>query len=471
MRLFAVSLVLLVIYVSTGVCQPDLIKVQVPGLRPEGIFWNSHLNFLISSLATGVVNRVNDSGAVTPFVSGAKLQSTLGIQGDNSTGYLLIANTNTTATFGGGGRCPTPPTNCMESSLVVADLQNGTIVANIDLTPFRKNGTSIFANDVAADGKGFAYVTDTFGGQVVRVDLKTLKVETVISSDSWKVPAGTFGLNGIAYHNNTNSLIVAKSNEGRLYKLSLAKIPVLINEILLDRLIEGADGIELLPDNTLVVVGAGSNIFRVTTNDSWASGKVAGPYKSRFPGATTVAIRNAQVYAVHAHLEQPANYTVFEIEKINFNVTINPNTTTNNTSNNGTTPGLINSHFLGDWRSVQCEPTSNTTSVIRRFHFSLTTWNINATFYNDTKCNHKLYNYFAQGNFKVYANQTTAVEGASPGNFDFDIRTLTPWNDAAASSLSNIGCYGPFVTGYPKPLGAVPCPALGLEKSQFMSRW
>ncbi|KAK9281902.1 hypothetical protein L1049_004810 [Liquidambar formosana] len=131
-----------------------------------------------------------------------------------------------------------------------------------------------FADDVAVDPEGNAYVTDAKGSQIwkVGVDGKFLSIikSPLFTPKEWY--KNLVGLNGIVYHPD-GYLLVIHTFSGNLYKVELEEG----GEVKLIK-VEGSlifgDGIELLSPTKLVVAGNPSGRL-VESSDGWetASGR------------------------------------------------------------------------------------------------------------------------------------------------------------------------------------------------------
>ncbi|CAL0300213.1 unnamed protein product [Lupinus luteus] len=157
-----------------------------------------------------------------------------------------------------------------------------------------------FADDVAVDAEGNAYVTDVRGSQIwkVGVEGKLLSVirNPLFTPKEWYK---TFlGLNGIVYHPD-GFLIVIHTSSGTLFKIDLTKgEEVKIIKVEGGSLFMG-DGLELLSPTKVVVAGGVSRL--VESLDGWNTASVVGTFsgiKHRIATATTV--KDGKVYISHA---------------------------------------------------------------------------------------------------------------------------------------------------------------------------
>ncbi|VVB03607.1 unnamed protein product [Arabis nemorensis] len=161
-----------------------------------------------------------------------------------------------------------------------------------------------FADDVAIDGKGNAYVTDAKASKIWKVDVNGKFVSTIKSP--LFTPPGWYNnlvaLNGIVYHPD-GFLIVIHTFSGLLYKIDLTgeddSNRVSVIEVTGGTLRFG-DGLELLSPTKIVVAGSPSAKL-VESSDGWRTASVTGWFSSgmvhRIVSAATV--KEGSVYLTH----------------------------------------------------------------------------------------------------------------------------------------------------------------------------
>jgi hypothetical protein len=87
-------------------------------------------------------------------------------------------------------------------------------------------------------------------------------------------------------------LLVAKSNDGTLYKVPLTN-PTGFTAVTSSQSLVGADGMLLLDNNTLLVVAGSQNtVFRMASTDAWATTRATGSFATGAVSATTITRRN-----------------------------------------------------------------------------------------------------------------------------------------------------------------------------------
>lgn len=135
------------------------------------------------------------------------------------------------------------------AQLAIINLDNGNLDNLIDL--FGSESGQHLVNDMALDKEGNAYITDSYANVIYKVDKNNQK--SIFAESPIFIPdSGKFCLNGIAYCEE-GYLIIGKTEEGSLYKISL-KDPKQIEKVQLPEALEWVDGIDFLSPTELVVV-------------------------------------------------------------------------------------------------------------------------------------------------------------------------------------------------------------------------
>ncbi|KAJ0052982.1 hypothetical protein Pint_00863 [Pistacia integerrima] len=157
-----------------------------------------------------------------------------------------------------------------------------------------------FADDVAVDIEGNAYVTDAKASKIWKVgvegELLSIIRSPLFTAKEWY--KNLVGLNGIVYHPD-GFLIVIHTFTGNLFKIEIAKG----EEIKLIKVDGGplsfGDGLELLSLTKLVVAGNPSARL-VESSDGWETASVV----AKFSGpahrlATAATVKDGRVYLNH----------------------------------------------------------------------------------------------------------------------------------------------------------------------------
>lgn len=276
---------------------PEQVSFTQAGLYPEGVEYDSRgQRFLVSSQTRGAIGQVQDDGTYRVFADDPVLVSTIGMRIDENRRQLLVAVSDP----GYNSTRTTPATQRKLAGLAIFNLTSGQRVAYLDLAALRP-GQNHFANDIAVDAQGNIYITDSFSPIIYKIDTQGTP-SVFLENAQLGAPAGAFGLNGIVYHPD-GYLLVAKSNEGVLFKVPLSN-PAAFTKVATGQSLQGADGL-LLQDNTTlqVVTNAQAKVYRLTSPDAWASATVSGTFTTPPQYPTTLARRQgASSYVLYSNL-------------------------------------------------------------------------------------------------------------------------------------------------------------------------
>ena len=299
---------------------PKTLKIEGVAQNPEGIAFDKNDNtFLLSSLNAGSIIKVNLDGTFKPFTSGEKFPlSTAGIQIDYKRNRLLVAGFNGTELF------DNDPKTKGTAFLRIYNLKTGVIEKDINLSSLLPDASAYFANDIAIDNNGNAYISDWYARVVYKVDLDGnpsvfWKNETNIES----------GANGLDFHSDGYLLVsILNVNDKGLYAdYGLVKIPV--NDVKSAKIVDvtnsgftGFDGMILNTKGNIVGVTnngtspGGNTLIELSSNDNWNSAKVI---KSKsITASTTVAVTpNNKNYVINQDFTKPMKED-WTIEQIKF---------------------------------------------------------------------------------------------------------------------------------------------------------
>lgn len=269
---------------------PDTVRIEEPGLHPEGIEWDeARGRFLVSSVTRGTVTAVGDDGSLETLVAGTDLAGAIGIHLDTATDRLLVASADLsvfsdTATPG-------------VARMGIYDAGTGEPRRVVELGELAPEGRH-FGNDLAAGPDGSVYVTDSFSPVIYRVAPDGSA--SVFVRDE-RLGGSPFGLNGIDVHPE-GFLLVAMAGDRALFRVPL-DAPEEMAEVVLEEPF-AADGLILRPDGALVAVASiedGSEVLLVRSDDGWRSARIAA--RAPAAAATTATLRDGEVYVVDPHFE------------------------------------------------------------------------------------------------------------------------------------------------------------------------
>ncbi|MBB4602712.1 sugar lactone lactonase YvrE [Hymenobacter luteus] len=264
---------------------PARITVPQAGLHPEGIQYDEQgKRFLVSSRTQGRIGGVRDDSTYTTFADDPRLVSTIGLHLDAPRQRLLVAVSDN----GANATRTTAATLRKLAALAIYNSSNGSLISYTDLGALRP-GLNHFANDIAVDSQGNAYITDSLSPIIYKVDAQGT---ASVFLENAQLSGGTgFGLNGIVFHPD-GYLLVAKSNDGTLFKVPVSN-PGSFSRVTSGQSLVGADGLLLLDSRTLLLVaGSQSTVFRLTSTDAWATAAASGSFATGAVSPTTITRRN-----------------------------------------------------------------------------------------------------------------------------------------------------------------------------------
>ncbi len=281
-------------------------------LYPEGIAYSKKQDvFFVSSLHYGKIGKVTRKGVYTEFITDTDLISSIGIHANERANLLYVCVSDPGVSVKTDAK-----TQMKLAKLIAYDLTTGKRKFAADLGALNTAGGN-FANDVDFDTQGNCYVTNSASPIIYKIS-KTGKASIFTTSENWKKEG--FNLNGIVVHPN-GYLLVAQSNTGELYKISM-KNPKEITRIQADIML-GADGIFLNGKNELLVISnATKQVFQLNSIDDFACAKTlkTAPTEMTFP--TTGIVVNKKYYVLNAKLNEiftpntvlTSNYLIQEIK-------------------------------------------------------------------------------------------------------------------------------------------------------------
>ncbi len=271
---------------------PDVIKINGIAQNPEGIAFNKNDNtFFLSSLNAAPIIKVNLDGTFKAFTSGEKFPlSTAGIQIDYKRNRLLVAGFNGTELMDGN------PETKGTAFLRIYDLNTGVIEKDINLSFLLPEANAYFANDIAVDSKGNAYISDWYARVVYKVDLEGNP--SVFWRNKTDIPSGP---NGLDFHLDGYLLVsILSVNEKGLYSdFGLVNIPINNPEsatlvAISDSRFTGFDGMLINDKGNVIGVtnngttAGGNRLLELSSNDDWKSADVVN--SKAITASTTVAV-------------------------------------------------------------------------------------------------------------------------------------------------------------------------------------
>ncbi|MCX2744621.1 hypothetical protein OO013_12130 [Mangrovivirga sp. M17] len=301
---------------------PEEIKINLPGLYPEGIAFNPwKKEFYVSSAKKGVITSIDFEGNTQTLTEEGNLITTTGMDFSFFTQKLYVCNGDA-----GVSEYSSPST-------IARLAQVGTLKQkyNSDINFEALELSGIYPgpqllNDLIRDWYGNTYITDSFSPVIYKIDRYGNK-SVFAESELFQAPVGSFGLNGIAW-SPKGYLITAKYDEGKLFRVSTYD-PTKTHEIKIDQDIASPDGLLMINPHTLLMVGNNLGqakgpvgVYKLQSFDNWRSAKVVDfmPVEENFP--TTLTRVYNEVYVLYGEIDKlltggPEVHS-FTIKKVSF---------------------------------------------------------------------------------------------------------------------------------------------------------
>ncbi|KAK7340790.1 hypothetical protein VNO77_21503 [Canavalia gladiata] len=276
-----------------------VINFRSPNLYPESLAWDPHAqHFLLGSLRQRIIAAVSDAGVVETFISDPILPdgaSILGLAVDSLRNRLLavVHSHHSIPHF---------------NAIAAYDIRSR---QRLFLTSLPSDDFDT-ANDVAVDHGGNAFVTNSAGNYIWKVNVDgsasifslspMYEAETDNPADGYATK-GPLGLNGIAYVSK-GYLLVVQSSTGKLFKVDA--VDGTARKVLLNEDLVGADDIAVRNDGVAAVVSPMKKMWLLKSMDSWAEGVVYDRVEldvQRFPTSVVVGEKD-RVYVLYGHLDE-----------------------------------------------------------------------------------------------------------------------------------------------------------------------
>jgi sugar lactone lactonase YvrE len=262
---------------------------------PESVSWSPKQRaFFVSSVRQGLIGKVTKNGQYSVFIRDPKLTSTVGILADDAHNTVWVANSDP-----GAGERTQPGTQGKLAAVATYDSKTGKAKAYYDLG--RLSEGAHFANDIALDANGNAYVTDSFAPVIYRIT--TAGVTSIFARNELFRKGDGFNLNGIAWHRG-GYLLVGKYNTGEIFRVDL-RDPSHVEQVSMPEALVGADGFHLTDDQHLVVAqnnGADRTLELVST-DGWKTAQISRVVKSQLSMPTAATKVGKDIYVLNSRLD------------------------------------------------------------------------------------------------------------------------------------------------------------------------
>jgi hypothetical protein len=136
----------------------------------------------------------------------------------------------------------------VDQTLYVADLDTlrafdkatGHPLLSLSLASFQSNGKPVHLSDVASDGRGLLYLSDTEADTIYRMDTSKQHAVSILVRD-----ISLAGPRGLAVHPKTGHLIVSSWNKGKIFEVSAeGKITELVSNGFFSHRFNNLDGVD-----------------------------------------------------------------------------------------------------------------------------------------------------------------------------------------------------------------------------------
>lgn len=268
------------------------ITIKDVAQNPEGIEYDkTDHTFLLSSLNAAPIVKVNLDGTYKPFTSGEKFPlSTAGLQIDYKRNRLLVAG------FNGTEIMDKDPKTKGTAFLRVYNLKTGKLEQSINLSSLSPEADAYFANDIAVDSEGNAYISDWYAKLVYKVDVEGKA--TVFWKNNTAMKGGP---NGLDFHKDGYLLVslINVNDKGLYADYGLVKIPA--NDAskaskveIADSKFSGFDGMVLNSKGNVVGITnngttpGGNTLVELSSKNDWKSAEVV--HAKGITASTTVAL-------------------------------------------------------------------------------------------------------------------------------------------------------------------------------------
>jgi streptogramin lyase len=158
-----------------------------------------------------------------------------------------------------------------------------------------------FANDVALDGRGGLYVTDSLGGRVWRLKADADVVQLVVEDTRFR--RGALGPAGIV-RTPDGDLLVGLFSAGELFRVSRPDDHPIVEKLRLQRSIERLDGLALARDGRLLAIEGGRGaLLIVDTCEGTISDLATG-----LSGPVNLTLNKGDIWVSESGIDDPAGF-------------------------------------------------------------------------------------------------------------------------------------------------------------------
>ncbi len=285
-----------------AICQTPRITFKAPMVYPEGVAYNDKTNtFYVSSVKDATIGTVDAAGNYKVFYQDKDLKSSYGMKVNAAKNQLWVCTGDANYSDYADTQ-----THKKMIRLITIDLSSAKKVQDINLSKLY-NGKH-FANDLAFDDKGNAYITDSYSPVIYKVDAQG-KASVFAENELFK--GEDIGLNGIAY-NPKGFLLTVNNATGAILKVDMNN-PTNVIKVKINQLFPGADGLLWDAQGNLILIQNKSldKANQVASTDGWATAKIvaATSITDRFQNPTTGVLQGGKIYLLNAKLNELSDPT------------------------------------------------------------------------------------------------------------------------------------------------------------------
>lgn len=286
--------------------EPSSFTVGGDRFFPEGIAAAADGRMFIGSLGTGeIAVRAPKAEKATTFIAAgtAGMKGTVGIAVDTERNLLWA--------------CAADLTFQSPGAIKSFDLTTGEPRSSVDFP-----GRAI-CNDLTIGPRGDLYMTDSFGGAIMKLAAGENQVKQWSKPDAFAGAAqGDHSVNGIVWDGREN-LYAVRTDRGEMFRIGIeqdgsAGTPV---KIALDRPLDGPDGIVRLDRMLLVTEHSGGRLARVTFEGDGDTAHVE-TLRDALVEPTTLAVVGTDAWVVEGQLaplfdpSAPAPKLPFRVQRV-----------------------------------------------------------------------------------------------------------------------------------------------------------
>jgi lysophospholipase L1-like esterase len=269
----------------------DRIKVPRAIEFINGITTLNDGSILVGGITSGKIMRRTLDGEWTEFFAGNKdIFSITSLRHDSKNDVIWGASPDVLSFFASDKNQPK-----RSNHVFAIDAKTKRVM---QVLPIPDDG---FGNDIALDGQGGIFVTDSLQGKVWH--LKYGSKRFVVAAQDSRFKNGNLGPAGIVVLPD-KSLVIGLFSQGELYRLQGTGLKAKITKIPLSRRFIRADGLMLAPDGRLLVIEGGAGALHSVQLDTGAIATLA----DGLSGPVNMTMLGNNVLVTESGINNPAEF-------------------------------------------------------------------------------------------------------------------------------------------------------------------